>query len=176
MENYVAKCLVARPSVQDPFFKNSVVFVFEQNDIQTTGVVVNRKSNFNTQDLLAKVGAAVPKGVEPVYAGGPVSKNSIIMLHTKEWHSTSTFRVGGKYAVTSDDLMLKRFAMGDAPRGYKFCAGVAVWHNQQLQNEIRAASWLCVELNKHTVFDYNGMTQWDLAIEHAAKQTIDQFF
>ena len=96
MENYVAKCLVARPSVQDPFFKNSVVFVFEQNDIQTTGVVVNRKSNFNTQDLLAKVGAAVPKGVEPVYAGGPVSKNSIIMLHTKEWHSTSTFRVGGK--------------------------------------------------------------------------------
>lgn len=176
MENFVGKCLIARPSVQDPYFKNSVVFVFEQNDIQTTGVVINKKSNFNTQDLLNRIGSAVPQGIEPVYAGGPVSKNSIIMLHTREWHSTSTFRVAGKYAVSSDDLMLQRFAMGDAPRGYKFCAGVSVWHNQQLQNEIDRASWLCVELSKHTVFDYNGVTQWDLAIEHAAKNTIDQFF
>ena len=176
MENFVGKCLVARPSVVDPYFKNSVVFVFEQNDIQTTGVVINKKSNYNTQDLLNRIGSAVPQGVEPVYAGGPVSKNSIVMLHTREWHSTSTFRVAGKYAVSSDDLMLQRFAMGDAPRGYKFCAGVSVWHNQQLQNEIDRASWLCVELNKHTVFDYNGNTQWDLAIEHAAKNTINQYF
>ena len=129
MQNIVGKCLISRPNVQDPFFRNSVVFVFEQNDQQTSGVIINKKSNFSTHDLFKKTGILPPHGSEPVYAGGPVSKNSILLLHTKEWHSTSTFKVAGKYAVTSDDLMLKRFGMGDMPRGYKFCAGVAVWQS-----------------------------------------------
>ena len=85
--------MVARPSVQDPLFKNSVVFMFEQNAQQTTGVIINKKSNITTHEILNNMGVQPPLGNEPVYAGGPVSKQSILILHTKEWNSTSTFRV-----------------------------------------------------------------------------------
>tara|TARA_Y100000114_G_C11590254_1_gene245434 strand:+ start:99 stop:626 length:528 start_codon:yes stop_codon:yes gene_type:complete len=173
--NMVGLCMVARPSVQDPLFKNSVVFMFEQNAQQTTGVIINKKSNITTHEILNNMGVQPPLGNEPVYAGGPVSKQSILILHTKEWNSTSTFRVAGKYAVSSDDLMLKKYASGDTPRGYKFCAGVSVWQNEQLAKEMANYAWLVVDLNKNLIFDHNGLTQWDLAIERAAKNTMDQY-
>jgi putative transcriptional regulator len=167
--------MVARPSVQDPFFKNSVVFVFECNHEQTTGVIINKKSNITTHEILNNMKVTPPMGNEPVYAGGPVSKQSILILHTKEWNSTSTFRVAGKYGVSSDDLMLRKYANGDTPRGYKFCAGVSVWQNEQLAREMENNAWLLVDLNKNIIFDHNGLTQWDLAIERAAKNTMDQY-
>ena len=71
--------------------------------------------------------------------------------------------------------MLRKYANGDTPRGYKFCAGVSVWQNEQLAKEMENNAWLLVDLNKNIIFDHNGLTQWDLAIERAAKNTMDQY-
>ena len=121
-------------------------------------------------------GYELPLGADPVYRGGPVRDKSITMLHSNDWQSTSTIEVTPKFSLTSDDLMLRRFAAGDVPNGYKFCTGVSIWHNQQLASEVQNGHWLMVDLTKHYVFDYDGLTQWDLSIETAAKHTMDRYF
>ena len=174
--NLIGNCLVARPSITDPFFEKSVVFVFEQNNQHTTGIIINKQANFNAGRLLQTMGYELPLGADPVYRGGPVRDKSITMLHSNDWQSTSTIEVTPKFSLTSDDLMLRRFAAGDVPNGYKFCTGVSIWHNQQLASEVQNGHWLMVDLTKHYVFDYDGLTQWDLSIETAAKHTMDRYF
>lgn len=175
ISNFVNKCLVARPNVQDRYFKNSVVFVFEQLESQITGVIVNKKHQVNTQQLMAANGWSLPTPPDPVYTGGPVNPNSVIMLHTNDWRSSSTFDTGGLVSVTSDEMMCSKFCSGDVPQAYKFCQGMSVWQPAQLQSEIARNHWLVVDLSVHQLFDYNGLTLWDMCVEQAAQQTYEKF-
>lgn len=170
------KCLIARPSIIDPNFKRSVVYIYEHSATATIGFVVNkRKPDVLLKDLLIERGFDT-FSTDPVYAGGPVNQRAVVMLHTTGWHSSNTMVVNDQVSITSDDLMIYKFVNGDVPDGFKFCLGSAVWHPKQIVMELQANHWLVSELTPHQIFDYDGREQWDLAIEASAKETIERFF
>jgi putative transcriptional regulator len=172
----VGKCLIARPSIVDPFFKRSVVYIYEQNMQGVAGLVINkRKGSFTTTEIMLNRGFDPLDPAETVYAGGPVNETAVILLHTNEWSSSNTLQVDKHLSVSSDDLMFFKITNGDKPNGYKFCCGVAAWHPKQIVTEIKANHWLISELNTHQIFDVDGRQLWDEAVETNAKQTIDKF-
>lgn len=172
----LGKCLVARPNVQDAMFKRSVVFVFEHTHSGTAGLILNKTLPQNTHDLLLSRGfnPSVPK--ETLWRGGPVNQNSIVMLHSTDWRSSNTLAVTKRLAVTSDDMMLFKYSNGDTPRGYKFCAGTAIWHPQQIKMEMANNSWLIVDLDFNDIFETDHRQLWDRAVEKTAKTMIDKLF
>jgi putative transcriptional regulator len=175
--NLTGKFLIARPSVVDPFFKRGIVFVYEHSLRGVVGLVINRKRpNYSTHSLLKSKGfstMSVPS--EPLYVGGPVNEQAVIMLHTTDWKSSNTLKVNRYYSVTSDDMMIFKYTNGDTPRVYRFCSGCAVWHTQQIQAELAANKWLVSDLSPELIFEADDRELWDLSVEINAKDTIDKF-
>src|SRR5215213_3240003 len=72
------KLLVASPALVDPNFARTVVFITEHSEDGAMGIVLNRPSE-------TAVDAVVPPladiaGGEPVYVGGPVQPEAIVLL------------------------------------------------------------------------------------------------
>lgn len=174
--NLKGKCLIARPSVTDPFFKKSVVMIYEHTAQATTGLVLNKRTNtLQLKDILSNRGYD-SIATDPIHLGGPVNERAISMLHSGDWYSSNTMPVNDQISISSDDLMIYKFVNGDMPDGYRFFLGSAVWHPKQIAHEIQKNSWLISELDIQSIFNSDGREMWDLAIETSARDTIDRFF
>lgn len=177
-EFYKDKLLVARPQlVQDKFFSKSVVYIYEQNDAAVLGVVLNKPSTIRIADLYVMRGEMHSGASGRVYKGGPVSDQSLLLLHTNEWESTNTMQCGSGLCLTSDELMLDKMVEGNKPRDFRMMAGMSTWAIPQLHSEIhRHNSWLVIEPTLDIFFNYDGEEQWKKAIEYAGNQVVSSFF
>ncbi len=170
------KCLIARPSITDPFFKKSVVLIYEHSVQATVGLVLNKPiPKFSLKDILSNRGYD-NIATDPLYLGGPVNERAISMLHTGNWYSSNTMSINDQISISSDDLMIYKFVNGDTPDDYRFFLGSAIWHPQQIAQEIAANHWLIGDMDEQDIFNHDGRTLWDLAIENSARDTIDKFF
>lgn len=170
------KCLIARPSINDPLFKKSVVFVYEHSAVGTVGLIINKvMPGRSTHEILQSKNMNPTLAPEALYTGGPVNERAVVLLHTGEWHSNNTMMINQNFSVTSDDVMVYRYSQGDVPKGYRWCVGASIWHPTQLKNEIAANHWLIADLTANLIFDYTGREQWDTAVELCAKMTIDRY-
>lgn len=174
--NYSGKCLIARPNLNQELFENSVVFIYEHNWESICGLILNKKSHYNTQSLFEHKSFQLPLKPEPVYRGGPVNTKAVLLLHSNDWRSTNTMMINKDLSVSSDNLMMQKFENQDIPTYHRFFSGGAVWHQAQLEEEIHQGCWLIGELSSTQIFETNGLAQWDVAIETAAKQAVDNFF
>jgi len=174
--NYCGKCLIARPKLDTDIFKNSVVFLYEHTWDSVSGLILNKKSQYTTQSLFEHKNRQLPIKPEPVYQGGPVNTKAVLLLHSNDWRSTNTMMINKDISVSSDNLMMQKFENFDIPVLYRFFGGGATWHQLQLEEEIRQGYWLVSELSTAQMFETDGLTQWDLAIETAAKKAVDNFF
>ena len=173
--NLTGKCLIARPTMVDPFFAKSVVYIYEHSIKGTAGIIINKKLSNNTKSLLANKGFDTNVPAEPLYAGGPVNERAVIMLHSGDWQSSNTLKVTKSISVTSDDIMLFRYTQGETPRYYRFCCGASVWHPQQIKQEIARNSWLICDLDLETIFETHPTHLWDTAIEQTAAETMEKY-
>ena len=174
--NLRGRILIARPNIVDPFFKKGVVFVFEHSAHACAGLVLNKpRKDIGTHDIMHQRGFTTANANESLYCGGPVKESAVLMMHTSEWQCSNTLAVTSAISITSDDLMIYKYAHGDLPKGYRFFSGQAIWHPQQIAAEIKANHWLVSEFNEHQIFDYTGKDQWTMAVEHNARATIDKY-
>jgi putative transcriptional regulator len=170
------KFLIARPSITDPFFKKSVVCIYEHTAQATVGLVLNKRTpTLQLKDILSNRGYD-SIAVDPIYMGGPVNERSISLLHTGNWYSSNTMPVNSQISISSDDLMIYKFVNGDVPDGFRFFLGSAVWHPKQIAHEIHNNNWLISDLDYADIFNYEGREMWDRAIEINARETIEKFF
>ena len=83
--------LVAMPSLDDPYFSRSLIYVCEHNVEGAMGIVVNQPSTMNVKQLLEQTDKALmvsdDKAEQIVLAGGPVNQERGFVLHSsqKEW-------------------------------------------------------------------------------------------
>tara|TARA_Y100000385_G_scaffold258796_1_gene287045 strand:+ start:25 stop:552 length:528 start_codon:yes stop_codon:yes gene_type:complete len=173
--SYIQKLLVASPQITGPIFQSSVIFVYEDTDLGTAGLVLNKPSSFSIVEL-ARLNDLNYMGPEMIYKGGPVNDQAIIMLHTDDWYCSSTMQVGDGFAVTSDKMMLEKLVDGNTPEQWRIFSGVAAWQKGQLDFEIKRKDWLVTDATQHVVFDVDKTTQWQHAINLCSKNVFDNFF
>lgn len=88
--------LIAMPSMHDPIFGGTVVYLCEHNDYGALGVVINRPMELTLDHLLEKLNLKpeIPAPFEkPVMFGGPVQDDRGFVLHTPDakFNSMLTF-------------------------------------------------------------------------------------
>lgn len=73
------RLLVAEPSLDDPNFHRTVVYLIEHSEGGALGVVLNRPGSIEVREAIPTWGPYVG-GSEPVFVGGPVSPDGAICL------------------------------------------------------------------------------------------------
>ena len=112
-----------------------------------------------------------------MYRGGPVSEQSLLLLHTDDWYSTNTIPATHGNAISSDELMLEKMAHNNMPKCWRLMSGMSTWLVPQLQAEIyKHKAWLVVEPNLDIFYNYDNEDQWEAGVSLASSRLMDEYF
>lgn len=154
--------LVADPHMGGPYFANSVVLLLEYDDTGAFGVIVNRPTNIPLANVVPDL-----KGVEKLkghmFVGGPVSRNSPVMLLRTDNKPDNVDKsvMDGVYYVTEHKYMSKIVEEIKPEDRIRVYAGYAAWYPGQLEAEVARGGWVVLKADPYTVFDKNPATVWD---------------
>lgn len=168
--------LVATPRLEQTIFCQSVILITEHHSRGTVGIKLNHTSpDLTLQWIFHNKGIDYSGHNNTVYDGGPLNKNSLIMLHTDDWYSSNTMAVGRGLSISSDELMMDKIAMQNVPLRFRCFTGYSGWAPGQLAREIDQSRWLTCTLDTEEIFSTTGPTMWSKAIDTCASQTIDKY-
>ena len=162
-----SQLLIAMPTMQDPRFARTIVYLCAHSSEGAMGLVINRLLDQLTfPELLEQVGIK-PTRLDPdrrVHFGGPVESGRGFVLHSCDFRTDGTLSVDSAIALTASVDILKAIAQGRGPRKSLLALGYAGWGPGQLEQEIHANGWLHVQPDEALVFDGELETKWTRAI------------
>jgi putative transcriptional regulator len=148
--------LIAMPSMQDPVFGGTVVYVCEHNENGVLGVVINKPTDMTMQVLFERIDLKLESDVdvdEPIMFGGPVQDDRGFVLHTPGSRYSSSLTVTKDVAFTTSIDVLEAVAAGDGPQRMLVSIGYSGWSPGQLEDEISRNGWLTVGADPDILFN-----------------------
>ncbi|WP_438943613.1 YqgE/AlgH family protein [Noviherbaspirillum malthae] len=152
--------LIAMPSMLDPVFGGTVVYICEHNTDGALGVIVNKTTDMTMDVLLERIdlGADPSAGrmlvdKKPVMFGGPVQVERGFVLHSPHGEYSSMMKVNETVALTTSKDVLEAVASGRGPERILVTLGCAGWSAGQLEEEIVRNGWLTVRAEPRIIFD-----------------------
>jgi len=163
--------LIAMPSMNDPIFGGTVVYICEHNDKGVLGVVINKPTDMTMDVLFDRIDLQVAEGLrasvvnEPIMFGGPVQDDRGFVLHSPGGHYSSSLNVTDDVAFTTSIDVLEAVASGGGPQRMLVSIGYAGWSPGQLEEEIARNGWLTVGADAHVLFDLPIEERYSAAIK-----------
>lgn len=131
--------LITHPGLGEPSFHETVILVLDHSEQGTHGLILNRPDNKPLVQGLKNP----PEGwhpTEPFYAGGPVFKNNVFMLHSPDWTIESTTWVTDDLCLTMGHEALDTLRDYHEPHFWRMFLGSAAWGPGQLEMEFSRGS------------------------------------
>jgi putative transcriptional regulator len=164
--------LIAMPSMEDPVFGGTVIYICEHNEDGAMGLVINRPTDMTVAELFGLIDLKLevipnshPIGKNPVMFGGPVQSDRGFVLHAPQGDYSSSLKVTDEVSFTTSRDILESLAAGEAPERLLLTIGYSGWSAGQLEQEILANGWLTVEANLHVLFDLPMEDRFDAAMK-----------
>jgi len=163
--------LIAMPSMNDPIFGGTVVYICEHNDKGVLGVVINKPTDMTMEVLFDRIDLKVADGLrasvvdEPIMFGGPVQDDRGFVLHSPSGHYSSSLSVTPDVAFTTSIDVLEAVANGTGPQRMLVSIGYAGWSPGQLEEELSRNGWLTVGADAHVLFDLPIEERYNAAIK-----------
>jgi putative transcriptional regulator len=164
--------LIAMPSMQDPVFGGSVIYICEHDERGALGLVINKPTDMTVADLFDRIDLKLenipdshPMGKCLVMFGGPVHEDRGFVLHAPVGEFSSSLKVTDQIAFTTSRDVLEALAAGDAPERIIVTVGYSGWSAGQLEEEILANGWLTVAADPHVLFDLPAEQRFQAAIK-----------
>jgi putative transcriptional regulator len=159
--------LLGSPSLVDPNFRRAVVLVGEHGEEEgALGVILNRPTGVTVADAAPALAPLVPDG-EPVYAGGPVQPESVLVLAQVDDPAAVDGFVVGDVGFLRGDADMDELA-GMTRRARVF-AGYAGWSPAQLEAEVESDDWMVVPAREDDVFAGASLDLWANAVRRMGK-------
>ncbi len=146
--------LLAHPKLRDPNFARTVVLMSLHNAEGAMGVVLNRPMGKTLADLGPEFRRSELAQV-PVYCGGPVNPEQLILV---AWQTTSldgTFKL--YFGLAPDKL---RELMGETALEVRAFLGYSGWTGGQLESEMKQDTWLVSPVPAELLGRLDGLDLW----------------
>jgi len=159
--------LIAMPTLQDPLFKRSVVYICEHNADGAMGLIVNKPmENLTVEGILKKL-KIVPEAREanikldkPVFSGGPLAEDRGFILHSAQKTFTSSIRVSDNTIITTSRDVLETLGTAEQPDHVLVALGYCAWEKDQLETELLENAWLTTPANSNILFHTPIAERW----------------
>jgi putative transcriptional regulator len=152
--NLAGSLLLAHPAMHDPNFRRSVVLLSAHGDDGAMGVVLNRPLGKQLGDLNAQFAASPLAGV-PVYQGGPVQTEQLILAAWQPEPLESSFRF--YFGIDVDKAETLQGEEGVRLRAF---LGYSGWSKGQLENELRHNTWVITPVSTELLERNEGQGLW----------------
>ncbi len=158
--------LVAMPSLSDPFFKQSVIYIFEHNQDCTMGMVINKPTEMMLDGIFKHLNIPInnPDVLKfPVLRGGPVAIEHGFILHREPNIGHGVLANEKQKVVISaskEDLIS---LPQDHLNNIIVTLGYAGWESGQLEKELSENSWIVAPFSEEILFDIPFHQRWQEA-------------
>jgi putative transcriptional regulator len=161
METLTGRLLIAGPALLDPNFLRTVVLVAQHGEEGALGVVLNRPAE-------TTVGEAVPEltgvldGSEPIWVGGPVQPNGVVVLAEWDDPAPAAGLLLGDVGLLAARADVEELA--GAARRSRAYAGYTGWGPGQLDGELEHDDWIVYEARPEDVFTEDPDALWSAVL------------
>ncbi len=152
--------LVAFPTLDDPNFSKSVVYIYEHNEEGAMGLIINKPLNMQLSDVLQHLNITTGSSVvstQPVMMGGPIGQEHGFVLYDEDH----------EVFLSSSKETLIAIADSKGPDRYIVTLGYAGWQAGQLEQELQENDWLITHYDASILFETPSEKRW-----HAAAKLI----
>ena len=167
MDSLAGQFLIASPSILDPNFRRTVVFVTAHTDEGAVGVIVNRCSDATVREAVPQL-APVADLDDPVFVGGPVNPEGVAVL--AEFDDPDD---AGVAVVDGVGFMALEEALEVEPppvQRTRVFAGVAGWGPDQLDDEFEREDWIIVPADSNDIFTEDPEGLWSALLRRMGGQ------
>ena len=165
--------LIATKKMGDIRFKKTVILMLEHDTEGALGIVVNKPlGKITLGSLISHVDDKSINKKElynikmPIYWGGPVDSNKILILHSNDYKNQST-KEYNNLSISSDLITLVEIAEKKGPKKSLVLLGLAAWNAGQLDGEIELERWTLSESSMELIFETENNTKWLKAINNS---------
>ena len=154
-ENYSGSLLISHPAMLDPNFKRTVVLLSAHSREEgALGVILNRPTRKCLGEIEDKFTFG-PLAQVPIYEGGPVATDQILLVAWTWSESDSVFKLFlGIDPDRASELLEYSQATVRAFQGY------SGWSGGQLEGEMSEDSWIPSQVKSRFVDELDGDSLW----------------
>lgn len=168
--------LIAMPSMSDPRFERSVIYMCAHSEQGAMGIIINKTTPMiSFGDLLSQLDiGGGEEAIEPppelsrmpVLFGGPVEQGRGFVLHTSDYFTAdASLPVAGNIALTATIDILRAMAKGEGPERAVLALGYSGWAPGQLENEIQHNGWLTCPADEDLLFGLDYAERYTAALK-----------
>ncbi len=135
--------LIAEPAIiGDISFNRSIVLLADHNVEGSIGFILNKPLQYTISDLVPEVEATFT-----VYNGGPVEQDNLYFIHTVPQLIPDSIEIslgiywGGDFTKVAELIATNEINDNEI----RFFLGYSGWKSSQLENELKANSWVVTE-------------------------------
>jgi putative transcriptional regulator len=161
--------LVAMPSIGDPRFERSVIYMCAHGPNGAMGIIINKRMRDLTfESLLDQLQIETPQNDKtdmPLYVGGPVEPGRGFVLHSGDYEERgTTIMPNASFAITATVDILSALAKGEGPAKSIIALGYAGWQPGQLDRELNGNGWLTTHATADLLFETSDDKKWSAAL------------
>lgn len=153
-ETLAGQLLLAHPALRDPNFKRSVILLSAHSGEGAMGVVLNRPLDKQLGELNAEFAFGPLAGI-PVYAGGPVETEQLIIVSWQWLEAESAFQL--HFGIEPERAAELVGVPGVTLRAF---VGYSGWSKGQLENEMKHDTWLVTTVEGELLGQADGAALW----------------
>lgn len=173
------RLLVAMPSLDDPNFDHSVIYMCQHDPESAMGIVLNQPiGGLTFPRMMEELGIDITDNrhvATPIYNGGPVQNERGFVLHSLDYFIDEVtlpldidpealeLRDGIGLTVSRDILV--DLARGAGPSRVLIALGYAGWGPGQLEAEIRDNAWLVAPCQADLLFSHDASALWSKTLK-----------
>ncbi len=167
-DNLTDQYLLATPSIRDPLFASSVVYVCEHSAHGSMGVVINHVSDQTLGDVFEQLNIECNEpeiSAHSILIGGPVKLQQGFVLHDSDVAWDNSLKIGDSCYLTSSRDILEAIARNEGPQNYLVLLGYSGWAAGQLEREMQENSWLTAAASPQITFNPDIDQKWQIAFD-----------
>lgn len=156
--------LIAMPTLTDPYFKQSVVYLCEHDAEGAMGFIINFPVKLTVQELLSNVETIKhqpePPLNSPVFLGGPLELERGFVLHSPLDDNSQSTELNKQLLLSNSNAVLSTLGTANEPEKYMVTLGYASWSSGQLEQEMNDNHWLTIESENDIIFNTPVEKRW----------------
>jgi putative transcriptional regulator len=163
----VGQFLVAMPTMGDPRFERTVIYMCAHSAEGAMGLIVNKPiRDLKLPDILSQLGIETTAPCERIHIhrGGPVETARGFVLHSADYEREGTLKVNSEICLSATTEILRAIAAGDGPQRSLMALGYSGWGRGQLDEEIKQNAWLNVPADEELLFSDDFEHKWERAL------------
>ena len=165
-DNLINHFLIAMPQLQDSYFGNTVIYMWQHNQEGSLGSVINLPIKMQFSEVMEQLEIEVTRldlaNLE-VLSGGPVEVDKGFIIHDSPGDWSSSFMVTDDIQITTSKDILSDISHGEGPENFLFTLGCAGWSPGQLEQELKDNAWITCPASKEILFSKDYEKKPDMA-------------